>query len=523
MPAKVNFPLQPIINGMPDRLKAFVKCKPNDMVCLDSLPILNQLSSGMVKVFFAELRNNAPAGCFPDNPQLDNELVEIPLNEAMARVGSYLPKRRPRKRLEVPDNISNAFAIPKTSRAAKTSEEATREPLEASVSEPIESVPRIAPPDPTPSVIPFPKPPPTPPPAAPKPAPAPAAIPFDAGRIAPPAPPKPAPAAPKPVAMPPASAPAMAKASESVGLVVSLSDVCAGWPEAILQEVEAGQLRNASLSLPTDRLENALKAGRIVFTWGELSQWLQPPWSADLTNAATELELPLDRIAPLFMAQKRGTQGRRKVALNQSIPDVFITPTKAPAPAPPVAPAPAPKAPAMPAPAPTPAPVPAAPRATPAPAAVAAPVAVPAPKPAVDPDLAIVNEILAMLKSDEKTLQDLAKQVVRLKGVAGVIIATGDGFSVASEMPPHFVAGMEPSVQGEVLAALFPQLFSKLNEYFLDLELGKTENLKFTVGNSTIGVYRAGELYFAAVAHAGGKLPEASLEPIVAAVGRRPA
>jgi len=92
-------------------------------------------------------------------------------------------------------------------------------------------------------------------------------------------------------------------------------------------------------------------------------------------------------------------------------------------------------------------------------------------------------------------------------------------------MPPHLqaevVAGMPPHLQGEMLAALFPQLFSKLNEYFTDLEFGKMSILRFTVGSATFGVYKAGDLYLAAVGRSGEKLPEACLEPIAVALAKR--
>jgi predicted regulator of Ras-like GTPase activity (Roadblock/LC7/MglB family) len=164
------------------------------------------------------------------------------------------------------------------------------------------------------------------------------------------------------------------------------------------------------------------------------------------------------------------------------------------------------------------------------PTAAAAPVAAPvvpppAPAPVVNPDAALVAEILKQLAKNEGSLQDVTAEAVRLKGVAGLFIATTDGFLVASKIAPDLhdeaIGGIPPNMEGEVLAALFPQLFSKLNEYFKDLEFGQMTNLRFTVGNSTFAVYRTGDLYFAALGRSGEKLPEASLEPIATALTKR--
>ena len=497
MPSTITLSLQPIVEALAPNLKALAKCKGSETISLEALPILTQLASGTVKVCFGELRNQAPSGCLSNNPQYDGEIVEIPLQEVMLKLGQYLPpRRRPKKRLEVPQDIADTFAIPNASRAGKIPRTPARpiEPIPVPVAPPIEPVPQVVTPVPVSPLIPFPDTKPQPVPSVPSLVIVPTV--EEAPIVVEPAPVLVmAEAAPQstPASEPHAAATTQAAPTET-DLVIGIADVCEAWPEPVMQEIEAGQLKGASVALPRNRLEPALRAGRIAFTWGELCQWIQPRWTPDLINETIEVELPLDIVAPLFMSQKRSPQARRKVALDETIPDVFAPQRKAAqAPAPVVIPEP-----------------------TPAPAAAIA---------EADPDLVLVDELLEQLAKNEWTPQGLATQAARLKGVAILLIATQDGFLVASAMPPHLqaevVAGMPPHLQGEMLAALFPQLFSKLNEYFTDLEFGKMSILRFTVGSATFGVYKAGDLYLAAVGRSGEKLPEACLEPIAVALAKR--
>ena len=533
MPSKITLPLPPIVETLPEQFKALSKCKGSETVTLDALPILNQLASGTVKIHFGELRNNAGANCFFSNPQYDNELVEIPLEHLVEKLGQYLPTRRPGKRLEVPENIADAFAIPKTSRPVKMSGSATARPAEqrprldkekpVPVTQPVQPVSKVVTPPPAaPAVtesarIPFVEPKPVKPPATIPPA-------------VPPAKETQTPIAAKPVALPQPAASVTKPALTESGLMIGIAEICAGWPESIRQEIEAGQLQSASVSLPMDRLEPALKAGRIAFTWGQLSQWMQPAWTPEPGNHSTEIELPLEKVAPVYMSQRRSSQSRRKVTVNENIPNIFAAGGKPIAAVPPAAaptPATIPFTPPPPATIPTTAPI--------APAAVSAPSTPTMPAPParvvppaqIDPDVALLNEVLRQLSKNDWTLQEIVGRASQLKGVAGLFIATPDGFLVASEMPPNVesdvLATMSPHMKGEVLAALFPQLFGKLNEYFKDLEFDPMTNLRFTVGKSTFGVYRAGDLFFAALGHPGEKLPEACLEQMAAALAKRSA
>jgi len=119
------------------------------------------------------------------------------------------------------------------------------------------------------------------------------------------------------------------------------------------------ELSNATVSLPADELEQALKRGKLLFSWKRIRLLTDPPPSSTAAQSFddTLLELPLSVIAPLFMAHKRPAAPQRKYTITEHIPDVFTGRGMAPsaqaqvtapaAPAAPVAPA-APMAPAAP-------------------------------------------------------------------------------------------------------------------------------------------------------------------------------
>jgi len=60
-------------------------------------------------------------------------------------------------------------------------------------------------------------------------------------------------------------------------VVTTVGALCETWPEAVRQEIDKTDTRNASVSIPLSRLEAAMKAGRVVFAWSELRGWLNPP------------------------------------------------------------------------------------------------------------------------------------------------------------------------------------------------------------------------------------------------------
>src|SRR5207253_8007088 len=130
----------------------------------------------------------------------------------------------------------------------------------------------------------------------------------------------------------------------------------------------------AGCHLPLSELGKGLKQGKIEIPWKSVRAWIKPAPAGASANGDTIVALPLQAIAPMFLAQSSGASAKRKTeTVNKAdvIPDVFSAgPTTPPVPPPAAAPArPAPKPVAPPAPPPVPAPVPRA--AAPAPAAPA--------------------------------------------------------------------------------------------------------------------------------------------------------
>jgi predicted regulator of Ras-like GTPase activity (Roadblock/LC7/MglB family) len=88
---------------------------------------------------------------------------------------------------------------------------------------------------------------------------------------------------------------------------------------------------------------------------------------------------------------------------------------------------------------------------------------------------------------------------LKLEGVAGALIALSDGFKVASKLPP--------GLDGDVVAAFLPHIFSKVNQSARELRMGDLNNLNFTVDNVPWKIFRVNQIFFAALGHAGKPMP----------------
>jgi predicted regulator of Ras-like GTPase activity (Roadblock/LC7/MglB family) len=337
-------------------------------------------------------------------------------------------------------------------------------------------------PIPPPAPIPMPAPPsafvpPAPPSAFVPPAPAPAFV--------PPAPPSafvpPAPPAPKPA---PAPMPSLA-ASPSKPLVVGLTVVAEGWPEAVRQEIVQLNLVDAKVALPTEVVEQALKQGRIAFTWKMLRAWIKPaPLPSVSAHDGTVLELPLRVVAPLFLARQAETaKPQQQISIDENIPNLFFG-------------FPQPEG------------------------GGGASVSSPASAKPVDTNYYVWDDGAEMLRVDESAIKrgpspgtsfiakyatpnEVVSRAAALDGVAGALIALPDGLMVASQVPPD--------LNGDTLAAFLPQIFGKVSQSTKELRMGELNNLNFTVGNVPWKIFRVNAIYFAAFGRAGEVLPTAQL------------
>lgn len=285
-------------------------------------------------------------------------------------------------------------------------------------------------------------------------------------------------------------------------LDVPLKALSESWPEALRQEIVRLQLLEKSVQVPCDLIETALKSGRAVFPWKTIRAWIQPALTGNSSSDATELELPLKVVTPLFFARKnRASKHHQKVTIDESIPNLFFGFPGAETAPPPTGPA-------------------------------AKPLAVkagPVNKP-VDTNYYIwddTSDSVVPGETDFKqkslggtdfvaryaTPNEIASRAAALDGVAGALIALPDGLMVASRIPAE--------LNGDTLAAFLPQIFAKVNQCTRELRMGELNNLNFTVGNIPWKIFRVNAIFFAAFGRAGEPLPTAELTALAAELDRK--
>jgi len=313
--------------------------------------IIEQLTQGAIKVPFGEIRRAAPLGTFVSNGAHDGKLIDLPLREILGQLQPDAFVRRPQQCVEIPPDVEDLFGS-KGERLA---------PLRV-----LEKDNRLKPggPGPAPSVAAKPAAIPTtlrmtpsaplavPAPKAPaRPAFAPASVPL-------PAPqatgqrisistqlPKSAPLPKPPIAplpKPPVPSP-QPGVSEGNQLVVPLRDIAQGWPEAVRNEIEELDLVNASCAFPLSEIGQALKQGVIHYSWQQIRALIKPAPPLDPSvHGETMLQLPLQIVAPLYMARRASDQEQQKISFGEDIPDLFVRGQgKGTSRPPPAAPAPA--------------------------------------------------------------------------------------------------------------------------------------------------------------------------------------
>ena len=281
--------------------------------------------------------------------------------------------------------------------------------------------------------------------------------------------------APKPPALP---SPAPPVAEKEV-LAVALSAISGSWPLPVLQAIAELQLQGATASLPMSRLERGLKTGRLVFPWGEISRWLQPPPpEGALAHGEVALELPLPVVAPLFLARRRSGAAPKRLTGAANIPDqipaLFSQAAGAPE------------------------------RAVFAPASSAS---------AATAAASALGEMFGLPGRIEWTPAEICQRICALEGVAGSALATSDGLAVAAQLPPGLSA--------ETVAAFLPQIFSRVSQSAGEMQLGALTGVVLAAGQGRCAIYKTGKLYLAVMGHAGAALPEAMLGRIAAEIAKR--
>ena len=318
----VVLPLNEILSRLPDGLTHLILTRPGGSVSFSINIVWEQLRTGAVRVSFGQLREGSPPGTFAVNASHDDSLIDLPLPLVLAAIGpGGLARRSDQKRVEVSDEVTGVFGARPACPGGLF-----RPPSRRSRPPPPRFVRRLR------SNL-------SHPPRRPRPRPN--------RRL----PSRRVPAARKPVSqMPFVTARHAAAPAPSGGTVVTtLETVSGAWPDPVRQEIQQLGLGLATISIPVNRLEDGMKTGRVVFTWAELCGWLSVP-TPPPTQGQCQVELPLNVIAPLFLAKLRVTTPRKTVAIGENVPDLFasmarpVEPPPAPAPAvsaPPPAAAPA--------------------------------------------------------------------------------------------------------------------------------------------------------------------------------------
>jgi len=544
--AGVTIPLQSILNGLPLELRPKVRVQTvGDLTITIGLDkILPQLAQGVVTLPFGEIRQAAPQ-VFAPGIESDRVPVPLPLNEVLSRINpALLVRRGAQRQVAIPTEITSPF-------------DAAGQGLSISVgnAKPVQpAAPRRAAPGALPvrgSISPVS----TPSPAASS-ASAAAAIPFSFTKATPT--PSGAPTGPTPfptitpitpitpvapVATPQRNTAMFAKAAPApvapaahAVLTVPLSAVSEHWPEGIRKELEQQGLMEASVAVPADAVEAGLKKGKVTFTWKALRAWLRPAIPPSVSsNDATEVELPLKVVAPLFISRKQGAaQPQQKLTVDEEIPNLFFgfpqpeSPAASPVPPPPPTPALAR----------VPEPIPMAIPVIPAAASAAGTATFSAPAPAVsaaasesaDTNYYIWDDASDTTQSHVEALRrggatstefvkryaspnEIVSRAAALDGVAGALIALPDGLMVASRIPTELNA--------DTLAAFLPQLFNKVSQCTKELRMGELNNLNFTVGNVPWKIFRVNAIFFAVFGRPAQALPTAQLAGLATELDRK--
>ena len=570
----IDLPLQKILEGLPLELQPRVaQADVGDLsISVPLEKVLAQLSRGVVKISFGELRQAAPDVFTLENDR-DRVLVPLPLGEILARLNpALITRRRVQRQVEVPDDISSPFdaqtaslvfsvapekaapepapviparhntvmpsatpappspvvpvapatpvmpaipVVPVSARHTINPAPMAVPPPAAQPTPPIrmKATPPVAPPvppaaitpiDPTPGPIAFTKPM-MPVTSAPVPPPAPAAhVPHTPTQV----PHTPIPMAPAPhatrdtngkgaVPQPPSTAnpvPQPSKATSSgETLMVGVAALAEAWPEPVRKEIVDGNLVEGKVALPVSAIEQALKQGRIAFSWKTIRSWMKPAvMAAASPHDSAVLELPLKVVAPLFLArQKESGKSQNKVSVDEEIPNLFFgypQPESAPGGA----------------------------------AATARP---------TDTNYYVWDESADMVKVHESELKrgptpgtkfvakyatpnEVVSRAAGLDGVAGALIALPDGLMVANRLPPELNA--------DTLAAFLPQIFGKVSQCTKELRMGELNNLNFTVGNVPWKIFRVNAIFFAAFGRVGEPLPTAQLAALAGELDHKP-
>jgi predicted regulator of Ras-like GTPase activity (Roadblock/LC7/MglB family) len=276
-----------------------------------------------------------------------------------------------------------------------------------------------------------------------------------------------------------------------------LTALAESWPEQFRKQIVEMNLVDAKVALPQNAVEQALKLGRIAFSWKTLRAWVKPaiPQNESAQDGVV-LELPLKIVAPLFLAkQQEANKDKQKVLIDEDIPNLFFGFPQADG--------------------------------SGSGSAVTGAGARPA-----DTNFYVWDDNADGIREDASavplarstpgtkfvakyaTPNEVVSRAASLDGVAGALIALPDGLMVASRL--------SPDLNADTLAAFLPQIFAKVSQCTKELRMGDLNNLNFTVGNVPWKIFRVNAIFFAAFGRAGEALPTGQLAALAAELDHKP-
>jgi predicted regulator of Ras-like GTPase activity (Roadblock/LC7/MglB family) len=110
-----------------------------------------------------------------------------------------------------------------------------------------------------------------------------------------------------------------------------------------------------------------------------------------------------------------------------------------------------------------------------------------------------LGELFNQADKTDWTPNEMVKLTCGLPGVVGAVIALEEGLVVAQKLPPGLTA--------ETFAAFMPQIFSRLDKYTGEMQLGETSEVCIQTTGGPCRFIRNGKVFFATLGKAGESLP----------------
>ena len=249
---------------------------------------------------------------------------------------------------------------------------------------------------------------------------------------------------------------------------IKLSVLTVSWPESIRKE--AADLGDVTVEFPREELGNAMKSGKVVFTWGQLRNWIRPAVGPSPTDN-TALSLPLRVLVQPFMANMRNAEPKRPGASDSN--STFIN--RAPAPAP----------------------------LTVQPAAPSAPTV---------PDTKL-GEALGKPEKTHWTPSEIIHAVIGLPGVFGAMLSLQEGQLAAAEM--------QATLPPELLAYALPKLFTTTGEQARQMKLGEPTVVSLVADGHHWAMFKLDKIFFTVMSRKGQFLPLPQLQIIANEIARQ--